>query len=236
MQADPAEPNGLMMALLPSATPGITVERTWDTLGMRGSGSDTLRLDDCFVPDELIFHRCEPGVDDDEVFAAGMVWFCVMTTATYLGLVRAAVDAACSALHRSGLSHLGGTRASLPSVQGQLGDVVAGALTLEAACANIAERVDCRHDPRSLLPLAVALKHVAVDACVRAVEQSAELAGGESYVRTGVLARLWRDVQAARFHPPARLASRQLLGKWVLELPFTFELDERPNEAASRRE
>jgi alkylation response protein AidB-like acyl-CoA dehydrogenase len=234
MQADPVEPAGLMTALIPVKTPGVRIKRTWDTLGMRASGSETLLLDNCFVPDELVFHRCEPGVDDDEVFAAGIVWFCITTTATYLGVVQAAIAAACGELRRSTVAHLDSTRAALPSVQGQLGELVATTLALEAGCAGVAGQLDSRqHDPRSLVPLAVAIKHVAVDICVRAVEESAELVGGRSYARTGLFARLWRDVQAMRFHPPTRLASRQILGKWALDLPFSFELDERPSGARS---
>jgi alkylation response protein AidB-like acyl-CoA dehydrogenase len=229
LQADPAEPNGLMLALVPSGLPGIRVENTWDALGMRASGSDTLRFEECFVPDELIFHRCEPGFDDDEVFAAGLVWFCVTTTATYLGVVSAAVDAARDGLHGTVLPVVGVSRANSPTVQGTFGESLAGAIALEAACAAVADRIDRRQcDARSLVPTAVAMKHVAVEACIGAVEGAAELLGAKSYARRGKLARLWRDVQAARFHPPTRLASRQLLGKWALQLPFNFELDERP--------
>ncbi|MER5795785.1 hypothetical protein [Streptomyces sp. NPDC001980] len=36
--------------LVPRAAYGI--ERTWDTVGMRGTGSDTLALDEVFVPIE----------------------------------------------------------------------------------------------------------------------------------------------------------------------------------------
>jgi hypothetical protein len=39
-----------------------------------------------------------------------------------------------------------------------------------------------------------------------------------------------RDAQAIRFHPPTRFATRQILGRWALDLPFAFELDERPME------
>lgn len=229
MEADPAEPDGLLLAVIPASTEGVRVERSWDSLGMRGSASDTLVLEQCFVPDELVFHRCEPGYDDDEVFAAGLVWFCMTTTATYLGVAQASIDAAREELPRSHLSYLGSTRADLPSVQGGLGEVVAHMLTLEAACVAVADRLDSReHDPRSLVPLGIAVKHASVEACIRAVEISAELLGGRSYARTSTHARLWRDVQAARFHPPTRLASRQILGRWALDLPFSFHLDERP--------
>jgi alkylation response protein AidB-like acyl-CoA dehydrogenase len=229
MEADPPEPEGLLLALIPASSDGVRVARSWDSLGMRGSGSDTLLLERCFVPDELVFHRCRPGFDHDEVFAAGLVWFCVTTTATYLGVVEGAMTAARSGLRGSRLSYLGSSRAELPTVEAQLGELVAGTLTIEAACSALADRLDARAcDPRSLLPLAIAIKHSAVEACTRAIEGSAELLGGQSYARRGTLARLWRDVQAVRFHPPTRLASRQILGRWALELPFSFELDERP--------
>jgi alkylation response protein AidB-like acyl-CoA dehydrogenase len=228
MEAVPAEPDGLLLAVIPAATDGVRVERSWDSLGMRASASDTLVLEDVFVPDELVFHRCEPGYDDDEVFAAGLVWFCVTTTATYIGVAEAALGAAREELHRLQLSYLGESRADLPSVQSQLGEVVAGSLTLESACVGAARLLDSRaHDPRALVPLAVAIKHASVEVCIRAVEISAELLGGLAYARGGTPARLWRDVQAARFHPPTRLASREILGRWALGLPFSFQLEDR---------
>jgi alkylation response protein AidB-like acyl-CoA dehydrogenase len=226
MQSDSGEPSSLMTAFVPSTLDGIRVEQSWDALGMRGSGSDTLRFDACFIPDELIFHRCEPGAEPDEIFAAGLVWFCVTTAATYLGLVQRALDDVCLDLRRTHRPHLASTRGDLSSVQGRLGELLAPTVALEAACAGVAAQIDSRrHDPRSVMPLAIAIKHEAVDACVRAVEGLAELAGGKSYGRQTLLARLWRDVQAARFHPPARLVSRQALGRAALGLASSLDAD-----------
>lgn len=237
MEAEPAEPDGVMTAIIPVATPGIRVERTWSALGMRGSGSETLRFDGCFVPDALIFHRAPPGVNDDDVFAAGLVWFCVTTTAIYLGVAEAAFEAARQELGRASLAYLGSTRAALTTVQAQLGQLVAGTLALDAACAGIADRLDHRlADARDLVPLAVAIKHQSIDICIRAVEGAAELVGSGSYAQAGVLARLWRDVQAARFHPPTRLVAPQFLGRWALGMPFAPELDERTARAADHDE
>jgi alkylation response protein AidB-like acyl-CoA dehydrogenase len=231
MQADANEPRGLMTALIPSRAPGVRIEPSWDSLGMRASGSDTLRLDACFVPDELVFHRCEPGVDDDEIFAAGLVWFSVTTAATYIGVATAALEAARDELQRAPVSYLGSTRSGVNSVQVAFGEVVAGVLAIEAACAMVAARMDeARDGPRTLLPVALGVKHVTVDACIRAVETAGELVGAASYKRSAPLARLWRDVQAARFHPPTRLATRQLLGRWALGLPYSFELDDHPGD------
>ena len=38
-------------------------------------------------------------------------------------------------------------------------------------------------------------------AAIRTVEKALEVAGGQSYYRSQSLERLFRDVQAARFHP-----------------------------------
>ena len=35
---------------IPFAAAGVTIEKTWDTMGMRGTGSHTVVLEDVFVP------------------------------------------------------------------------------------------------------------------------------------------------------------------------------------------
>lgn len=222
-------PESLLVALVPTDSEGVRVERTWDTLGMRASESDTLRLDDCFIPDDLVFHRCRPGFDADEVFAAGLVWFCITATATYLGVAAAMLEAVRTALGKARVRHLDAVRAQLPSVQSAMGELTAGIATHELACIGLARSADADGaDPRGLLPAALALKHTAVDVCTRAVAEAAELVGAQSYGRRGPFERLLRDVQAVRFHPPVRIATRQILGRWALGYPFGFELDERP--------
>jgi alkylation response protein AidB-like acyl-CoA dehydrogenase len=223
------EPSSLMTAFVPARLSGIRVEASWDALGMRASGSDTLHFEECFVPDELIFHRCDPDGEVDEVFAAGLVWFCVTTTATYLGIVHHALEHVRSDLLCARPTDVDGARGELATVQSRLGELVAGIVTIEAACAGVAAQMDTRrHDPRQLVPIAIGIKHEAVDVCARAMEGLAELAGGKSYRREALLARLWRDVQAARFHPPARLVSRRALGLSALGLPFSLDAD-RPS-------
>ncbi|MGW6457502.1 acyl-CoA dehydrogenase family protein [Streptomyces sp. NPDC055078] len=227
-------PESLLVALVVNGSPGVSVERTWNTLGMRASESDSVRFTDCRIPDDMIFHRSEPGSLGDEVFAAGLGWFCTTATACYLGVVSAAVDQARAALARSRVNHLGAARAHLPSFQSALGEILSAVLPLEAATAGLARRLDERDvDPRGLLPAALALKDQAARTAVQAVELAAELVGVASYSATGAASRLIRDVQAARYHPPTRFATRQLLGRWALGLPWSFELAELPTEGAS---
>ncbi|MEX5634489.1 acyl-CoA dehydrogenase family protein [Parafrankia sp. FMc2] len=224
-------PESLLVALVPTSTPGVAVERTWNTLGMRASESDTVRLTECAIPDDLIIHRCAPGSVGDDVFAAGNGWFCTTATACYLGVATAAIDQARRALAGSRVSHLEVTRAALPSFQSALGDILADVLPLEVACAGLARQLDeHKTDPRDLTPAMLALKQQAIEKTIRAVELAAELVGVASYAAHGPASRLIRDVHAARYHPPTRFVTRQLLGRWALGLPWSFELTERPME------
>ncbi|MBR8740608.1 acyl-CoA dehydrogenase family protein [Nocardiopsis sp. MG754419] len=221
--------DALMVALLATRSPGITTERTWNTLGMRATESDTLRFDGCAFPDDLVFHRTEPGSQSDEVFAAGIGWFCVASTASYLGVVSAAIEESRAALRASRITHLGASRAQLPSFQAALGDLMSLVMPMEWACAGLARRLGEKDgDPRALIPSLLALKQQTAGLATTAVQMASELVGVGSYAATGKVARLLRDAQAARYHPPTRWATRQLLGRWALGLPFGFELDEKP--------
>ncbi|SCG53949.1 acyl-CoA dehydrogenase family protein [Micromonospora halophytica] len=219
-------PSQVLVALLPSTAPGLSVVRDWDALGMRGSASDTLVLDECFIPKELVFYQAPAGSEEDDVFAAGVIWFALTATSCYLGLARSAVRHAGGLLHRLRIAHLGQSRAQLPSYQATLGDPVADLLSLEAACADVARRMDSGAAPERLVATALAVKQQAVRVVPALVETLAEACGGASYARSLPLERLWRDAQAIRFHPPTPAATRQYLARRALGLPGFLDLDE----------
>jgi alkylation response protein AidB-like acyl-CoA dehydrogenase len=50
-----ANPESVVVALVPINAPGLRVEHVWDTLGMRATCSDNVVLDKCFVPAEMVF-------------------------------------------------------------------------------------------------------------------------------------------------------------------------------------
>jgi alkylation response protein AidB-like acyl-CoA dehydrogenase len=50
-----ANPESVVVALVPVTASGLQIEHVWDTLGMRATCSDNVVLDNCFVPTELVF-------------------------------------------------------------------------------------------------------------------------------------------------------------------------------------
>jgi alkylation response protein AidB-like acyl-CoA dehydrogenase len=218
----------LVVTVLPTTTPGLAVEPTWDTLGMRGSGSDTIVLTDCHVPDDLVFYRAPATDESDPGLASSLVWFSLTTTAVYLGVAQAALAVAGDLLRRLRIAHLDARRSELSCFQQPVGEHVAALLELEAACAGLAARVDAGCPPEDLLAAALGVKLTAVRVVPDAVAALVEACGGAAYARSTPLERLWRDAQAVRFHPPTPAAVRQYLGRRALGGTAALDLDERP--------
>lgn len=216
----------VLVALVPRKMPGISTLPTWNTMGMRSSGSDTLVLERCFIADPLVVYHGVPGAAADHDIVAGIIWFCLVITASYLGLAERAMAVARDTLAHSRIAHLHSARAELPSFQALIGQQAAALLTLETSCAGLARAMDARADPQLLLAAALGLKQHAARVVPEALGVMVEACGGMAYARSSPLERLWRDAQAIRFHPPTPVPVAQYLGRRALGLPAQLDLDE----------
>jgi alkylation response protein AidB-like acyl-CoA dehydrogenase len=228
MQTEPAADTAseVLVALIPRTIPGISGKLSWDTMGMRGSGSDTLVLDKCMIPDPLIVYHGAPGAAEDDDIVSGIIFFSLALTATYLGLAQAALVITRGLLSRMKIHHLGAVRSELPSFQYAVGQQLAALLTLEAATAALAMRMDAHADPQQLIAPALALKQHAIRLIPEILGGFAESCGGAAYARSSSLERLWRDCQAIRFHPPTPAPVAQYLGRRALGVEAALDLDE----------
>jgi acyl-CoA dehydrogenase len=59
---------------------------------------------------------------------------------------------------------------------------------------------------------------IVANAIIRTVEKAMEVAGGGSFYRTAALERLFRDVQAGRYHPVTDKPRARLVGRVALGL------------------
>src|SRR5713101_2410017 len=82
--------------LLPRVADGRSVNPNWDTLGMRATRSDSLVLEECWVPESAVVFQS----DDIGPFRhAHLNWFWGSYTAVYLGVAAAAYDEVHKMLH-----------------------------------------------------------------------------------------------------------------------------------------
>jgi len=83
------DPRAGLFVLIPTETEGRSVIENWDTLGMRATRSDSLVLDDCWVPERNGLYE----TDNIQPFRNDQAhWFWASYTPVYLGVAAAALD------------------------------------------------------------------------------------------------------------------------------------------------
>ncbi|MEU4805084.1 acyl-CoA dehydrogenase family protein [Actinosynnema sp. NPDC023587] len=221
----------LVLCLVPLDAEGVRAHASWDALGMRCSESDTLVFEECRVPDQLVFHRGRQAADGAGTgpLTAGLVWFCLTIAAVYLGLAERALGETAAGLHQAKVRPLGAGRHELTSYQAEFGALVSRLAVLDAACESAARVATTGPGgAAAALDLALAVKHEVCQGTHEIVNAACGLTGAGAYRNDSPMSRLLRDSVAARFHPPTRQATTQILGRRALGLPAPLELFEVP--------
>jgi alkylation response protein AidB-like acyl-CoA dehydrogenase len=179
---------------------GVTVEPTWDHLGLRASRSDDVLLEDAPVPVADVVGLALPTVvrsGADAVFGA---WNALGLTSLYLGVADAATEWLAGFLHTRVPTALGASLATLPRLQSAIGEIEASLRVAHRVVECTADGVDTG-DPTALADAGPA-KLGGQRAAVSAVEQALALTGNRGLSRRNPLERHYRDVLCSRVHVP----------------------------------
>nr|CAD6421352.1 acyl-CoA dehydrogenase [Rhizobium sp. Q54] len=197
----------------PMAAPEVRIENTWHTLGMRGTGSNDVVLDNLFIPDANVAFSRRSG-EWHPVFQIISTLAFPLIYAVYLGVAESAREIAVTT-----------ARKKQPSEDATN---IAGRMDTALRAAQLAHRwmveVAMRNSPsaESVNEVMIGRSLVARHA-IEATELAMELAGGASFYRANGLERRFRDIQGARFHPlqagpQARYAGAMALGQPVANI------------------
>ncbi|MGH6618825.1 MAG: acyl-CoA dehydrogenase family protein [Alphaproteobacteria bacterium] len=204
-------PNGptVLQFGIPMTAEGISIAANWDTLGMRGTASHDVVLDNVFVPDAAIAVRRESGPWHPLMHIISMVAI-PLVYSVYAGVAEAARDIAIAAARkrpdRVSVETAGALDTELAATRMALASMVAFTETAQPS----AETTNAIFMHRTLVSRSA----------IKTVDLALDLTGGASYFRTLGLERLFRDVQGARFHPLPEPAQRRLAGRMALGLPI----------------
>jgi acyl-CoA dehydrogenase len=210
------EDNGDGPVILNMAVPvrgdGVTVLDNWDTLGMRGTGSHDVEIQDVFVPEDKVLARRPYGVVDPPLQVIISNAFPVIG-AVYLGVAEAARDAAVAAV-------IGTSRAEDPSIQRQIGlmdnRLRVMAWALDGAMATIGD--DPQPSMENVVAAMAAKREISIGG-IEVCDLAMEVAGGGAYFRTSPIERCYRDVRGAKFHPFTPEQTLVHAGRVCLGLP-----------------
>lgn len=195
--------------------PGIHVDETWNTLGMRATGSHDVILKDVFVPDRDRITRADraQGPHEDD----GNGWM-LHIPACYLGIAWAARDFAIRYARDYRPNSLPGPIADLAHIQDKIGAIEEKLITARTLLYSVADRWDRDPQGQSALRNELGLaKTVAVNNAISVVDIAMRIVGGASLSRKLPLERWYRDVRAGLHNPPMEDAVRLGLARRALQ-------------------
>ncbi|HEX2513900.1 MAG TPA: acyl-CoA dehydrogenase family protein [Chloroflexota bacterium] len=197
--------------LLERGLPGLSVEETWDAVGMRASGSHDLVLEAVRAPaDSLLSRRpYRPAGGPGEGQAAqpapseGAGWGALIP-AVYLGLATAAREEAVRFAARRKPGPLGGQAiGELPAVQRLLGEIEVALAESRALLFGTTEAwLEAPQRRAELQPLLGAAKYVVTNRAVEVTDRAMRILGGAGLSRSQPVQRHYRDARAGLHHPP----------------------------------
>lgn len=189
---------------------GVKVLEDWDVMGMRGTGSNTLVFEEVFIPDSAIA-LARPRNEFHPVWHVVLTVAMPLIMSAYVGIAEKAMEIA----KEIGKKY---SRAQnyMPHVIGSIYNELIAVQAQWKAMHALTENMDFIPSAQRTVDI-LSLKTNIADGCIKTVAQCMEGIGGQSFYRKNTLERLFRDVQAAQFHPLPKWEQRDFTGKLLME-------------------
>ena len=178
---------------IPFTADGVSIEETWDTMGMRGTGSHTVVLHDVFVPDAAV-SLARPADVWHPVWSVVLGAAMPLIMSTYVGVAEAAATRAIE---------LAATRSDPLALAPLVGRMLSRLAVARDVCrAMIDSSADLTFDNTvEHASVTLARKTAVAEAAIDTARLAMEIAGGRGFATDGGIERLYRDVHGALFHP-----------------------------------
>ncbi|MGE7471036.1 acyl-CoA dehydrogenase family protein [Bosea sp. NPDC003192] len=191
----------------PMKSSAVHIEDTWRTLGMRGTASNDVVIEDLFIPAANVAFSRKAG-EWHPIFETIATIAFPLIYAVYLGVAESARDIAIEIAKKKPMSD----------------QSLAGRMDTELRAAQLAHRwmldTVARNAPSAETVNEVMIGRTLVARhAIAAVDLAMELAGGASFYRATGLERRFRDIQGARFHPLQAGPQARYAGAVALGLP-----------------
>lgn len=205
---DPQAGPTVLHFAVPMKAQGVKLIDTWKVMGMRGTGSHDIELNNVFVADAAIGGKRPAGKWHPLFHIISTIAFPLVYSA-YLGVAEAARDlvvgrARNGKADRQTIDLISAIDNELTGARLACQDMIAAAATDDPGLATT---------NRIMIGRTLVARGV-----LSTVELAMEAAGGSAFYRSAGLERLFRDAQAARFHPLREGAQKTFAGRMALGL------------------
>jgi alkylation response protein AidB-like acyl-CoA dehydrogenase len=199
---------------VPMKSAGVSILDEWRAMGMRSSGSQTVVLDDVFVPEEAIALKRPRG-------RFHPAWNVILTVA--MPLIMSVYVGVAESASREG-RRLAMKRRLDETTPYLIGDMENMLTTAQLAVEDMVRLTnDFGFEPGlELTSRMLARKTITARHALAAAEKALEAAGGAGFYRASGVERLLRDAHGAQFHPLPEVRQRLFTGRVAMGLdPIT---------------
>jgi alkylation response protein AidB-like acyl-CoA dehydrogenase len=196
----------VLHAGVPMKSEGIRIEQTWRTLGMRASGSQDVVLEKVFVPEASIAVRRPTGVWHPFFHLVSLVaWPLIYSV--YRGVAEKLRDETVSIAMR---------RRQEDDTQLQIGALDTALAVVAATHEQMLALGETATPAEAVSASMMTLKRAMTEQMLSAANMAMDAAGGSAFYRVAGIEKLFRDIQAARYHPLTMQPQRRLAGRMAL--------------------
>ncbi|RBP05966.1 acyl-CoA dehydrogenase family protein [Rossellomorea aquimaris] len=179
---------------------GVSIEETWDTISMKGTGSDDLVLTDVHLPSSALVERdsVNPRGKNDLPKA----WL-LHIPACYIGVAIAARNYAIQFAKDYSPNSLPGPIKDVPEVQRKIGEIELELFKARQILYSVADKWVREPEKRKDMASELAsVKHVVTNSAFHIVDTAMRIVGAKSLFRSNPMQRYYRDVRAGLHNPP----------------------------------
>jgi alkylation response protein AidB-like acyl-CoA dehydrogenase len=192
-------PSAAIILLLPRVAEGRSVDPNWDVLGMRATRSDSLVLDECFVPENAAVFRS----DDTRPFRqAYLNWFWGSYTPVYLGVAQAAFDELRRVVHARQPEGYAQPLAYHPDVRRHVAEMSADLEAARLITYRSAWLSDTEGPTAETTAALYRAKYTVGETVSRITRSALTLGGAHGIFKNSRLEQLFRDGALGPLHPP----------------------------------
>jgi alkylation response protein AidB-like acyl-CoA dehydrogenase len=198
----------VLHAGVPMKAEGISIEQTWRTLGMRASGSHDVVLKDVFVADAAISARRPAGV-----WHPFFHLVCVVAWPLIYSVYRGVAEKL-----RDETVRLASKRREDADTQILIGAMETALASVVATHERMLQIGDVGAPGEQTTATMMTLKRAMTESLLQVGSLALDAAGGSAFYRDNGIERLFRDLQAARYHPLTMLPQQKLAGRIAMGL------------------
>ena len=194
---------------VPFGSEGLTVLNNWCALGMRGTGSHSVKLEKVFVSEEAISLE-RPQGEFHPFWNVILVQALPLIMGVYVGIAQKAAGMAIETAKKQETP-----KPYLASLVGAMHNELTSAELHWMDMMRISNDLDFEPIDENGHQALTRKTNVA-GSCIEVVSKAMEIVGGQGFFRSFGLERLFRDVQAAHYHPLQEKDQEVFSGRFLM--------------------